>query len=828
MEKKIRIIYIILMLFLISTNLCLGAEPNPISISTAFYPTYHKVYVTIFSPTVFTNREGIIQIKTSEGRILAQKVFYQKEFNQQSKSLTVQIGLSKKLANGKYTVSAELLKGGKPEIYSNENTFEMVNYPWVGNKLGEENIVLPPWTPIKVKNVGRSINISVWGRQYKFRNNPLPYSIISQGKELLEEPVNLYFKGQGNQDVMPQWRRFRIIKSSPEKVIMEAQGKAEGYNIEAKSRVDYDGFYWISLKFSSGKGKEIEGLRLDISMRKSFCPLFQYDTSRNDWFPDKFWSSSFQPYIWIGNDKAGLEWFAQSDQYWYAKAPNKRLEVFPTKDSGMMRINIINNPIIMPKDFTISFGLEATPVKPRPANWRSFNATRDILPWRLANPKKFFNCSLFSMDGTWWSISPAWLIPPKTMKPKKYNPKASIFYAPFSSTSFLGVRTYTAKNKYDYLTAWRVYKDEWESIPEDMDLGQSPGWASANVNPCQSYIEMYVYYLNKLLKNYNFDGLYLDGCAGEAPSANIGDGFGYIDRKGNLKPIYPILAGRELERRIYTLIKQYRGNKGIVIIDAQTDLLMPILSFFTGTLDGECFGRWEDLYSKIVKSGGWYSAALKPNLLRGTFDMKPFGLIPTFDCELNGFMRASQDENMCGRAYELYGILLANDIQSWTEDTEGTDQSIIQVTSDWWGITGRDVKFLPYWSKGPAVAVRLTPNGANNEWRSCYASAYINRKEKKMLIVALNTSAYWLAEARYKSEGNLGYFLHLNLNKLGLEGKILRVTDAESFGTLKLPYKNGIIPLTMNPHEVKLISITWGGKKGHNFFSFLKDKSIKQ
>jgi hypothetical protein len=625
---------------------------------------------------------------------------------------------------------------------------------------------------------------------------------------------------------MPQWRRFRIIKSSPEKVIMEAQGKAEGYNIEAKSRVDYDGFYWISLKFSSGKGKEIEGLRLDMAIKKQLSIFFQRATLRNYAFPEKGYSHRFsRPDMWVGNDKVGLQWFAQSDQYWYAKDPNKREEVFPTKDSGMMRINIINNPITMPKEFTISFGLEATPVKPRPQDWRSYNFSgidmQSEMPWRLADPKRFKNLSL---DYSWWSISPAWLIPPKTMKPRKYNPDSPEMWLPFSSTAFLGLRTYHTKDVKNILTAWRVYKNEWEAEPQSLKaqaLGQSaPGWAATyNLNPSKSYIEMYLYYMNKFLKNYNAAGLYIDGMAGTDSSENLEDGFGYIDRNGNVKSTFPILAGRQLTRRMATILYEDRGTNGVMFSDT-VDQLMPVLGFYTGTYDGECF-TWSDLANKIKKDG-WYSAVLTPSRspgwIRAYLDMKQYGLIPTFDTRLY-LTDANKHQNWSRPAKELFGILLANDIQSWCGETEGYAQ-YIELALDWWGITGRDVKFLPYWSKDPAVIVTN-----NSYWKNYwYASAYINRKEKKMLIVALNTSGWGLPNLQL----HMYFNIKLNLKKLGLEGKNLRVTDAESFGTLKLPYKNGIIPLTMNPHGVKLISITWGGKKGHNFWSFLKDKSIKQ
>jgi hypothetical protein len=768
------------------------AEPNPISIETSFYPSKERLKVIITAP-VNEPKEGKVVVKDMKGNLIIEKPFNLTSDQQQ---LTMNVEL-KGIKEGIYSVIANLLKEGKIVTESNETTFEKRLFEWIGNNIGKEDIVLPPWTPIKVEKEENKVKISVWGREYTFLQ-PFPFSIISQEEEILGSPVNLFLKS-GDSEIIPVWSDFKISRSSPTKVFMEGKGNLGPYEVKVDSRLEYDGMLWYELQFSSSQEQEIDNLRLDIPIRKDMCVLFHYPCNLNYWFPQKLWSSDFLPYLWVGNDKAGLQWFAESDQYWYAKDPKKKLEIISDKDNGIIRINIVRDKIKMPKEFKIAFGLHATPVKPRPIDWRSWNYAGGNLPWRQGEPQKYRN---LRMDYSWWAISPAWLIP-RHMEEKSYTLNKPIMSIPFTSTSFLGIRRYDAKEIYDYLPEWRIFSSEWIKIPEVIVYGKAPGWSNAFVNPTPSYCDFYVYQVEQLFKKYDVDGLYFDGYAGEYPSANLEAGFGYIDRNGQLKPTYPILAGRELARRIYSVIRKYRPEKGVIIIHPATTLIMPIMSFSDGNFDGENM-MWAQLFKKMQDSG-WYSSALTKDWLRANYNMKPFGLIPTFDCRLHTL--ASIHPDQLGQvARELFGLLVSHDIHSWGGWTLRYEKTI-SIIFDYWGINDPEVEFFPYWDKEPVVTVTLDQKGG--KWDECFASAWINRKAKKMLIVALNLSGYALSPERFKKEGKLGYFLNLNLKKLGLEGKKLKITDAESFGKLEFPYENGKIGIAMSPHDVVFVNIEW-------------------
>jgi len=71
-------------------------------------------------------------------------------------------------------------------------TLTVPSREWLGNTLGEEKKVLPPWTPIKIdKKSAENFSVQVWGRQYQFGNSVLPTQIISQDQPMLQSPMAL-------------------------------------------------------------------------------------------------------------------------------------------------------------------------------------------------------------------------------------------------------------------------------------------------------------------------------------------------------------------------------------------------------------------------------------------------------------------------------------------------------------------------------------------------------------------------------------------------------------------------------------------------------------
>ncbi|MGB9608143.1 MAG: LamG-like jellyroll fold domain-containing protein, partial [bacterium] len=95
--------------------------------------------------------------------------------------------------------------------------------------------------------------------------------------------------------------------------------------------------------------------------------------------------------------------------------------------------------------------------------------------------------------------------------------------------------------------------------------------------------------MEKVLKKYDIDGVYLDGTASPMGCDNTLHGCGYYDEKGNLHPTYPIFAVRDLMKRIYTICYHHRPKEPFVNVHNSTYLGPPTLAFATSYWDGEQF-----------------------------------------------------------------------------------------------------------------------------------------------------------------------------------------------------------------------------------------------
>ncbi|MEI6501806.1 MAG: LamG domain-containing protein, partial [Armatimonadota bacterium] len=86
---------------------------------------------------------------------------------------------------GEYQVVTQVLQKGTPAFELRRDFTVPDTTSWVGNKLGTEDKVLPPWTPVKAGVE----TISVWDRDYSFlKSGDVIKQITSGGKDLLTAP----------------------------------------------------------------------------------------------------------------------------------------------------------------------------------------------------------------------------------------------------------------------------------------------------------------------------------------------------------------------------------------------------------------------------------------------------------------------------------------------------------------------------------------------------------------------------------------------------------------------------------------------------------------
>ncbi len=85
------------------------------------------------------------------------------------------------------------------------------------------------------------------------------------------------------------------------------------------------------------------------------------------------WKAPFKILVWLGTYDRGLLWFCGSEQNWspHTRSARKQgMEVVREKDTVKLVVTPVSEPKLIGRRTTYTFGLMATPVRPRTAGWR--------------------------------------------------------------------------------------------------------------------------------------------------------------------------------------------------------------------------------------------------------------------------------------------------------------------------------------------------------------------------------------------------------------------------------------------------------------------------
>ena len=241
---------------------------------------------------------------------------------------------------------------------------------WEGSKAGISDKVLPPWTPVEVN--GKVVK--VWGREYGFIDKPFPSQINILGEDILAGPITIEIKGK---DKTIQFRENSVhtSKVSEEKAIFEFHADSDFIQLKGKTEIEYDGMIKTMLSLIPKGAKTINEFNITIPFKKHYASLFhfrlgQWGSARNSGkVPEKGFKLPFKPFIWLGNEKAGLFWFTETNENWHNKDKKNVLQVISQDEAVKLRIKVIDTEFTLDKEMKYVFGLQATPVKPFPDDW---------------------------------------------------------------------------------------------------------------------------------------------------------------------------------------------------------------------------------------------------------------------------------------------------------------------------------------------------------------------------------------------------------------------------------------------------------------------------
>jgi hypothetical protein len=475
-----------------------------------------------------------------------------------------------------------------------------------------------PWTPVGVKSAEAATEVTVWGRTHRFLRSPLPASIRTAGQELLAAPIRLV----GTVDGKPAaWSRSGVfaLRHGPEQATLTGWLANDAVIIDSTVRMDFDGMARVDLVVLPQRGAKprVDQLWLEIPLKSSCATLYhcwpgRWGRAENSGaVGSEPKSLPFKALVWLGWEEGGLSWFAESDQGWQPQRRDQAIEVIPGAETTVLRVRLLDSaPPRLPLTFT--FGLQATPVKPWPADfheWRIWHAPQ--LATTLGKSAsvvfpKWFTCHRAFPDG-----KPL----PKLDRAAELGVKTVVFHEDWNP-----VQNYPATSEEPQIKSlvdachqrgmkvllyfgyeFSPLAPEWAEMADDVLLKNAkgvayPGWhrlpEQRDFRVCyhSRYQDLLVDGIKRLMDRIGFDGVYLDGTISPEGCCNQHHGCGYQAPDGTLRPTYPIFAVRQLMQRLYTMIHP-RG--GLVNAHQSTCCMTPTLAFVHSYWDGEQFAGGE-------------------------------------------------------------------------------------------------------------------------------------------------------------------------------------------------------------------------------------------
>lgn len=503
---------------------------------------------------------------------------------------------------------------------------------WKGNQLGREDKVLPPWTPVRVQGG----TVSVWDREYDFsRSTDLIQQIKSGGNSLLAGPVRLR-TGEAKHLVLP----FDVkVNAAGTRAVVT--NKPETWP-RMTATVEYDGLAWFEL---SGLPRgPLDSLTLDIPIRPEIAMYrhrydWEWDTSKvTGLLPEGqgvIDSDRFIPFYWIGNNDRGLFWFCESDEFWPNGQSPDAVQVLRENGQVTLRLNILAKGQKLPDNWKLAFGLQATPVKPLPKDWRK---------WRL-EPARAARAGIIWPRPTADSLK--YYGYPEAADPALFQQRVDDW-----RTQGIGAVPYLALS---YLSAtcpeWSFFRKVWGMGSEDAGSSDVAAYGAsfARVSPVGlDYSDFIVWKTNEFIKQYGLDGLYHDNTHPYG-ATTLDSGCGYV-RDGKVYPTYPIMGYRDLYRRMYAVLKSY-PKETYSIAHMSGKVTIPILAYEDAYLDGEHFrGRVKDSYLDLMSL----------DTFRTEYMGRQWGVMPVFLAQFDAEHMA-QVEPTRG----LMALLMLHDVAIW-------------------------------------------------------------------------------------------------------------------------------------------------------------------
>ncbi len=669
---------------------------------------------------------------------------------------------------------------------------------WLKDRAGIEaldsSVVLKPWTPVKATNS----QVEVWNRKYQIGDWGLPQQVEIGGADFLAAPISFDLKIEGAKPIRPA---AKLSETFPGVARFEA-GSTPGVETRTQVAYEYDGFLRADITVDAPANTRAQEWEMVIPFKPENAQFFsaihassmkmesQQQNSISRKIPDgegEVWSSDFRPLIWIGNRNAGLCWFSESREFWTPEDNPKAIRIIRKSDRVELRIAFIAAPTILPKQMKLSFGLMATPTKPRPSGWRGWNfvthqnvAGHTKTGEELEKAKPQGDQVIFWHDA--WRIV---LMYPRARDPKVFRDEVAFLkkngaarvYPYIVASHITGTeKTHIPGEKFVFTTPeWKAFGNDWEIHPnrkqEDF----------RRMSPATSFADWQLGAIKDFILQDGVNGIYVDE-AYPYPDTVAAHGMGFTNSKGERVPTYQIYAMRDYFKRMAYLFQEFGDGPPAIIAHASGVLAMPHLSFVDIFLDGEQVyhpirdwdGAGPPSYMKMTPLDQWGAE----------FSGRQFGYVPLFLPAMRPNLSKSYPDlnKQIAPTREMLALAQLHDVLVWPLWSNADEWKKVVAVRNEFQIGNPDVKFHPFWE---------SENSAKSDNDSILVSSYTGARG--VLAVVTNTG---------ESEQNVTVDFSKIAKQFGADWK---AWDAQTAGVL--PLQIGAVRVTVPAKDFVLVRI---------------------
>jgi hypothetical protein len=591
---------------------------------------------------------------------------------------------------------------------------------WLGNKIGLDEKIPIPWTPLQVSRDGNNFSVACWGREYQFGAAPLPTQITSQNQPLLASPIALKIISGGKEI---SWKNASAKITAQSGYAVDIEGHAEaatvpGVLLTTKLHLEYDGVMVVNFALQTPENFQAENVSIEMPVRESNAIYRHHNTNAWEGFSGAVPAgngvvekTAWTPFGWLGGNERGLFWFCETGQFWPHHKSENAYETVRSPGAVTMRLNLIQGESL-PQNWNYQFGIQATPVKSVPRDWRKERvqielpmpgANVDIL-WPTAGRKdahKYFGYPEAADDAA--------------MKARVDKLHAAGFKViPYTTLTQMWAET---PEWLFFNRDWSLYRPTEKSLATGVNYTPRFEWLLATN---KAYSDWMAWKHDQFMEKFGFDGYYLDQAHPYQTTRE--EAGGWKDEAGNWQPVYPILAYRDLYRRFYKMVKENNPN-AFILLHMSGKMGIPYVAYSDAYIDGEHFrGKFKDPQNKF------YTDILPLDAVRAEYMGRQWGVAPYFLPELWNEDATPEERADVEKPRGLMAMLMVHDITPvvlWSNPQPFKDAF---NALDKFGFAEAD--FIPYFDANPPASTGM---------KDVYVSVY-KRDDGRALAIVANLS----------------------------------------------------------------------------------------